>query len=119
MSSFFKRVNIDDFDEYTAPNGEDFIRVRKEISKKEMNDLLKSAPASESDRNGIIAFTEKAADLLVVGWSGTDDNGNAIPFDTKVYRELVFPVAQWIEQTLNDHFQKLTASVTEDAEKKP
>jgi hypothetical protein len=61
---------------------------------------------------------EKLLELLVVGWSFTDENGNEIPFSVMEYRSLEASGTSWMEKTVNEHFRNITGAEVEDMEKK-
>lgn len=117
--SFFAKASATDSVEYATPDGQGYIRLRKELSKADVNNLYKESPHGDEDRVGMISFSEKLAELLVVDWSNTDPDGQPIPFSIKEFRGLNAKAAQWIEKTIGNHFKEITGSETEELEKKP
>jgi hypothetical protein len=116
--SFFAKASVTDYKEYTTPDGEGFIRLRKELSKQDVNGLYKDSPRGEDDRVGMVSFSEKLVEKLIVGWSNTDPDGNAVEFGIKEFRALNAQAAQWIEKTVGQHFRDITGTEAEDLEKK-
>jgi len=117
--SFFKRADTASTTEFRTPDGEDYLLLRDELAKSEVNNLYVDSPAGDEDRRGQISFIEELMQLMIVGWSYRDENGNEVPFDVFIYRELDAQVTSWMEKTVNEHFRKATGADTEDVEKKP
>lgn len=120
MANFFAKSNPSEYIEVVTPDGEGFIRLRKTISKGDVNGLYKQSPRGDDDRNGVISFSEKLSELLILGWSFEDEQGNQKPFNIADFRALEAPAAAWIEKEVGKHFEGLTKNVNgEDEEKKP
>lgn len=117
--SFFKPANLSSSTEYRTPDGEDYLLLRDELAKTEVNNLYVDSPAGDDDRRGQISFIESLMELMIVGWSYRDENGNERPFDVVIYRQLNAQVTAWMEKTVNDHFRKATGADAENVEKKP
>lgn len=119
MSNFFGAADVTEFIEYATPDGEGYIRLRSELTKAEMNKLYQTSPQSDNDRVGVISFSEKLLETLFAGWSNTDEHGNEVEFNIKVFRTMGQKSAQWVEKTVGEHFRTITGAEVEELEKKP
>jgi len=118
-SSFFRRAKLHETVRYETPDGGDWVELRAELSKGEMNKIALSAPRNTEDMERNLAFVERIAELLIVDWSMTDEDGNKIPFSLEEYRALAPEPSQWLDSTLSQHFVAMTGKVVEELEGKP
>lgn len=118
MSNFFKKARTDKVDRYIAPDGENWIELRAELSKAEANRILEHSPSSERDIRGGLSFYEYFYESTIVRWSATDEEGSPIAATVEAYRELEATVARWIDETLTKHLSKTLGSKVEELEGK-
>lgn len=116
---FFRRANAEDVIRYTTPDGEDWIDLRKEFSKAEVNKIILSSPKANDDLAGSLSFVERFAEMAVVSWSMVDDKGKEVKFTVEEYKKLAAESSQWLDKTLVEHLQKTIGREVEDQEKKP
>ena len=119
MSKMFRRANRQETVRYTTPDGEDFIELRAELTKGEVNDILKRAPRGESDVDAGVEFIETFFARTVVSWSATDEEGNPIPPTVEEYRDLEASAGQWIDKQLGQHLNKVIGQEVDALEGKP
>lgn len=119
MGRFFRKANREETVRYTTPDGEDWIELRAELSKSEVNEILNRAPSGERDLEGGLRFLEVFFERAMVQWSAEDDNGNPIPPTVEVYRELEAANARWLDDTLGSHLQKIMGHQVDEMEEKP
>lgn len=117
-NNFFAAADVASYTEYKTPDGEGYIRLRSELTKNEMNKIYTTAPQSENDRVGNISFSEKLVETLFAGWSFTDDQGNVMEFNSKVFKSMNNKAAAWIEKTVGEHLREITGAEVEELEKK-
>ena len=116
---FFRRASIDDVIRYTTPDGEDWVDLRKEFSKAEVNKIILSSPKNNEDLAGSLSFIERFAETAVVAWSMVDDKGKEVKFSLDEYRKLAAEASQWLDRQLIEHLQKSIGNEVEEEEKKP
>jgi hypothetical protein len=101
----------------THENGEDWIEVRANLSKKQMDTILRNLPEKMTSGavNGIATVTfsdvsDMARDLftnLMVGWSLD------VPCTFENYQNLDNEAATWVDSKLYEHFAALQTSTVE------
>lgn len=116
---FFRRADVTDVIRYSTPDGEDWVDLRKEFAKAEVNKIILSSPKANDDLAGSLSFVERFAEMAVVSWSMVDDNGKEVKFTMDEYRKLAAEASQWLDRTLVEHLQKSIGREVEDEEKKP
>lgn len=116
---FWKSANRAETIRYTAPDGEDWIDMRAELSKGEVNKLIVASPKGAEDTAGSLSFIEKFATIAIVDWSNTDEKGKSVPFTLDAYYGLGVEAAQWLDKTLSEHLQKTMGAEVEELEGKP
>lgn len=119
MSGFFKRANTEDVVRYETPDGEDWIEMRADFSKGEVNKFAVAFPTEEKDRQGQLTFVERFAEVAVVRWSMLDERGQEVGFSVTEYRRLNSEAGQWVETTLLEHMQRTLGKQGDEAEGKP
>lgn len=119
MSKFLRLANTEETKRYTHDNGEDYLDLRAQITKKEANALIKFAPRKDEDLDGGLRFLEKAFGDLIVGWSLEDEEGNPIKPSIQVYEQLESSAASWIDRTVGQHLRGVFGNDAEEAEGKP
>jgi len=100
-----KRISIGD--------GDDYLEVRQDISKRDFAKLIKILPSNLDAEKGMTLddadnFSAGLFDLLVVGWSLKDDAGNPIIPTVEVYYSLSRDAAIAVDTVLVEHFNSLT-----------
>lgn len=116
---FFRRADVTDVIRYNTPDGEDWVDLRKEFAKAEVNKIILSSPKANDDLAGSLSFVERFAEMAVVAWSMVDDNGKEVKFTLDEYKKLAGEASQWLDRTLVEHLQKTIGREVEDDEKKP
>jgi hypothetical protein len=116
---FFRRARIHETIRFETPGGEDYVELRAELSKGEINRLFAAAPRNQDDMDAAISFAERFAELAVVDWSMTDENGNKVPFSLEEYHKLAPEPAQWLDKILVEHLQRIVGKEVEELEGKP
>lgn len=116
---FFRRVNPEDTLRVETPDGEDWVDLRKEFNKAEVNKIILASPKQNDDLAGSLSFVERFAEMAVVGWSMVDDKGKEVKFSLEEYKKLAAEASQWLDRTLVDHLQKTIGREVEEQEKKP
>ena len=105
-------ANVEESRRYTTEDGEDYLDLRAQITKREASSLLKFAPRKEDDLDGGLRFIEKAFADLIMGWSlpvePTADN----------YNLLDAAGASWVDRTVGQHLRTVLGSEAEEAEGK-
>lgn len=117
--SFFRIANPDEVKRIETPDGEGFLELKVEFSKAEINRVVLAAPKNNEDVKGGLNFIERFAEIAVMGWSMTDDKGNPVKFDIKVYQSLHSDAAKWIDEQLAEHLKATIGKDVEDVEGKP
>lgn len=115
---FFRRADANDVHRYETPDAEDWVDLRKEFSKAEVNKIILSSPKDNSDIGGSLSFVERFAEMAVVGWSMVDDKGKEVKFTVDEYRKLAAEPGQWLDRTLIEHLQKTIGGDVDKMEKK-
>lgn len=116
---FFRRADANEVERYTTPDGEDWVDLRKEFSKSEVNKIITTSPKSNDDIGGSLSFVERFAEMAVVGWSAVNEKGEPIKFTVEEYRKLAASAGQWLDRTLIEHLQKTIGGEVDAKEKKP
>jgi hypothetical protein len=119
MSRFLRRANREETIRYTTPDGEDYVELRAELSKGEVNSILSNAPSGNQDIEGGLAFLELFFERAVVAWSAQDDDGNPILPTVQEYQALEAGAARWLDETLSTHLQEIIGKQVDEAEGKP
>lgn len=116
---FFRRADLSDLERYETPDGEDWVDLRKEFSKSEVNKIILASPKNNDDIGGSLTFVERFAEMSVAGWSMVDDKGKDVKFSVEEYRKLAAEPGQWLDRTLIEHLQKTIGGEVDKLEKKP
>ncbi len=119
MGKFFRRANREEVVRYTTPDGDDFIDLRAELTKGEVNRVLQHVPTAERDLAGGLEFLESFFEASIVRWSLTDEEDNPVPPTVDEYRDLEASGARWIDEQLSTHMSKIMGRQVDDAEGKP
>lgn len=106
-------ANIEETRRYYDDEGESWLDLRAEITKREASSLLKFAPRKEDDLDGGLRFIEKAFADLIMGWS-LDIEPTA-----ENYNLLDAAGASWVDRTVGQHLRTVLGSEAEAAEGKP
>lgn len=110
--AFLRFANTEETKRYETPDGDEYIDLRAEISKKEATSLLKFAPKKEDDLDGGLRFIEKAFNDLIVAWSLD------APTNVESYQKLDAAAATWIDRTVGNHLRSVLGTEAEAAEGK-
>jgi len=105
-------ANVEESRRYYTEDGEDWLDLRAEITKREASALLKFAPRKEDDLDGGLRFIEKAFADLIMGWS-LDVEATA-----ENYNLLDAAGAQWVDRTIGQHLRVVLGTEAEAAEGK-
>ncbi len=112
--AFLKPVDSNETKRYTHSEG-DWLDLRQNLSKREVNAILKVMPVSgidQEDAQKMISTVEGITDTLfknlVVGWSVNDKPS------LEVYYSLSGEAATWIDNTLFEHFNAQSLSKAEE-----
>ena len=119
MGRMFRRANRQETVRYTTPDGEDFIELRSELSKGEVNEILRHAPRGDADVDAGLDFISTFFEKTVVSWSATDEEGNPIPPTVEEYQNLEAGAGQWIDKQLGQHLNKVIGQEVDELEGKP
>jgi len=119
MSRMFRRANRQETVRYTTPDGEDYIELRSELSKGEVNEILKRAPRGDGDVDAGLDFISTFFERAIVSWSALDDEGNPIPPTIDEYLNLEAAAGQWIDTQLAQHLNKVIGREVDEQEGKP
>lgn len=115
VSSETKRINLDD-------DGEDWIEVKADISKREYGNLASSfgIDLNQSEDEAVnftipqaMAMQSNLFETFVVGWSLTDPKGKALPVTLDNYLELSREASEAVDTAISEHFNSLTPSKDE------
>lgn len=105
-------ANTEETRRYYTEDGEDYLDLRAEITKREATALLKFAPRKEDDLDGGLRFIEKAFADLIVGWSLD------APATAETYQMLDAAGAQWVDRTVGNHLRLVLGAEAQEAEGK-
>lgn len=111
-NSFFSFVSPEDTVRVYTPDGENYIELKANVSKKEFNALVLQGPRDTEDRAGGLSFADKLVDVLVTGWSFDE------PWSFKNYQQLNARAANWMSQETIKHFTEITKADVEVLEGK-
>jgi hypothetical protein len=116
--SIFRRADKDATVRYTTDDGEDFIEMRAEFTKKEMRQLFSVAPTGDkaNDVDANFTFIEALFDKCVLDWSFERADGTHVKPSVAEYHELVSEAASWIDVKLGEHFRHLVGADVEELE---
>ena len=119
---FWKFANEEEVERFYTEDGEDWVDLRKELSKRSMNDLLEYAPRSKDGEDPSNAdqlkFIQKYGEIATVGWSAVDTNGNPMGFSIKDYLALDAQVASWLDKTWSQHLATQMGAEVDELEGK-
>lgn len=117
MSSIFRKANVEEVIRYEHENGEDWLELRSDLSKKEVAKLMRAAPTQQKDDSpdieGGLNFMREFFAITAVAWTGGDKKPSVQDYD-----DLSYEIAQWVDTELGKHFQATIGSKAEDDEKK-
>lgn len=116
MGKLFQKVNKDERVRYETDDGEDYIEVRADMTKGEANELYAFAPVGDRDFAGSTQFAEKFIELMLVGWSMTDENGIEVEPTIEEYRNLSVAAGKWIDTKMGDHMRKILGTEAQELE---
>lgn len=116
--SIFRRADKDRTIRYTTDDGEDWIELRAEFTKKEMRQIFSVAPVGDqaTDVDANFNFIETLFDKCVIDWSFEREDGTHVKPSVAEYHELVSEAAQWIDIKLGEHFRHLVGADLEELE---
>ncbi len=120
---FWKFANEEEKERFYTEDGEDWVELKKELSKRSMNELLEFAPRSRNDEDqpsnaDQLIFIQKYGELVTLGWSAVDTNGNPLGFSIDEYLSLDSQAAAWLDKTWSTHLAKQMGAEVEELEKK-
>jgi hypothetical protein len=118
MGSLLKRASVEDTFRYYHENGEDYLDLRVNISKRDATNLFKNAPDGERDIEGGQRFLEQAFAIIVQGWSLTEEDGSPVVPNIDEYYALDAVATKWIDESIGAHLPKLFGTKVEELEKK-
>jgi hypothetical protein len=104
------------FGDEAEGDNRDWVRVRDSLSKREANDILKTAPTQDRDLEGAFAFMERFFDKVIVAWSLTDEENTPVEPTVENFREMESGPARQIEDQLTKHFNKMMGREVEQLE---
>lgn len=113
MSNFLRLADLNATTRIVHDNGEDWIEVRSNLSKKDMDNILRSLPASMVNGGTNVDFRDVSEmahvlfDTLMVGWS------IEAPCTFENYQALDSQAAQWVDTKLFEHFSALQTTPDE------
>lgn len=118
----WKFANEEETERFYLENGEDWVDLKAQLSKKTMNEIIAKAPRPRDDEEPSNAeqlnFIQDYGKLVTVGWSAADENGNAIGFSIKTYLELDATDASQLDKIWSNHLNKQMGGDVEDIEGK-
>jgi hypothetical protein len=112
-------ANVEETKRYTHDNGEDYLDLRAEITKKEATALLKFAPTEEGNLESGLRFISRAFGSLIVAWSVTDAKGKPVEPTKDAYDLLDAAGASWLDRTVGTHLRSVLGVESEEVEGKP
>lgn len=112
-------ADVEEIKRYTHDNGEDYLDLRAEITKKEATALLKFAPTKDGDLEGGLRFIGRAFGSLIVGWSVVDKQGEPVLPSKEAYDNLDAAGASWIDRTVGNHLRMVLGVEADQVEGKP
>ena len=135
--SFFRKANKtavvrwnyfekdDDGNEIGEPEG--WVEARKELTKGEVNQILRQMRAPKMDEYGnAVADMNTGIDLMqtmftlvVVRWDAQDEDGNDIAVTLDNYLALEGKAARFIDEKLTEYLNDLMGRKTDEDEGKP
>lgn len=125
MGNFFRLASIDEIKRIDTEEGDDWIDVRANLSKKTMDNIIRLLPDSitsqrQDDEGNVTVNIGDATDMayalfkaLVVDWSLVDANNAKVACSFDNYLALDPAPAQWIDGKLYEHFAALQTSAAE------
>lgn len=120
--AFWKFANEDEVERFYTEDGEDWVDLKAELSKKTMNEIISKAPRARDDEEPSnaeqLGFIQEYGKLVTVAWSAIDENGNPIGFSIKTYLELDASAAAWLDKTWSAHLNKQMGGDVDDIEGK-
>lgn len=116
--SFLRLANPKEYDKVFTEDGEDWVLLKKELNKGDVNKVIINAPTNEEDRAGALNFAERFAEIAIVDWSVLDENEKKVTFSAAKYRELTFEAAKWLDKVLGDHLKATIGADVEELEGK-
>lgn len=119
MGSIFRRANRAEIVRYAYPDSDDWIEMRAELTKGEVNKLILATPKGSEDVEGSLGFIQRFATIAVTGWSAVDENDKPVAFSMEEYLELPGDIAQWLDKIFSEHLQKIMGAEVEELEGKP
>lgn len=115
---FFRRADDAEVRRVETPDGEDYVELYGEFSKKKVNQIVSSAPRDGSDLGATMAFVERFFELAVANWSMTDADGAPVPPTVEAYNALSAEPAAWLDKVLIEHLGATIGKQVEDLEGK-
>jgi len=117
--AFFRIADPNETKRIETPDGEDFLELKVEFSKSEINKVILAAPKAQDDIKGGLNFIERFFEVAVTGWSMKDAKGEPVKPSVKVYQELHNDAAKWIDEQLAEHLKSTIGKDVEEVEGKP
>lgn len=146
MGSFLKKVNKKETIRYETEDGLDYMELRAQLTKGEVNQIMLAAPLGQAkkavlDENGMpklddkgeailestdvkgdmedgLKFLERFLEMCLVSWSVTDENDQPVAPSVESYRELSPEAGAWVDGELNKHIQATIGKKAADVEGK-
>jgi hypothetical protein len=116
---FFTVANAQDVSRIVAPNGEDWLEIKADFSKSDVNKLMLAAPRSGEDLKVSLDFVDRFFEIAVMGWSMVDEKGEAVKPSLTVYKQLSNEPAKWIDEQLGKALDELLGREVEEEGKEP
>lgn len=115
MASFFRRAKVDEVNRVYVDEAskEDWIDLKLELSKGDMNRLALVGPQGKGDREGALRMADRYFELVVRSWSFTDEDGEAVPCTLAEFHNLAPEGANWIDEQIQVHMKE-TFGVTDE-----
>lgn len=116
MARLLRPARKTDSVRYETDDKLDFIVLRDELTRGEVNKLMKARPEGEGDLDGGIEFLIRFFELTVVDWSMEDEEENPLKPTRNNYLDLPPEAAGWIDQQLNTQLRKVFGQTVEELE---
>lgn len=116
--SFFRKADVSKVARVETPDGQDWVELYAEFSKKQINQIILSSPKSSEDMQASLSFVERFFEIAVKDWSLVDEAGNKVPPTLDAYRDLAAEPSAWLDRVLVEHLQKTVGREVEDLEGK-
>jgi hypothetical protein len=116
---FLRVSNPQEVRRITTPEGDDWIELKADFSKADVNKMIVRAPKTGDDIKSSLDFIDSFFEIAVVNWSLTDDAGNAVKPSLSVYKSLSNDAAKWVDEQLGEAISSLLGKEAEEEGKQP